>query len=58
MNDRITEYAEQAARREAQRKYHREWRAKNPEKVRASNQRYWEKKGREFLASLAKEGHA
>lgn len=25
-------------------KYVREWRAKNPEKVKAANQRYWERK--------------
>lgn len=27
----------------------REWRAKNKDKVRASNKRYWEKKAREYL---------
>ena len=32
--------------REAQRAYKREWRAKNKDKVRASNNRYWEKKAR------------
>ena len=27
----------------------KEWRAKNKDKVRESNKRYWEKKAREFL---------
>lgn len=30
--------------RKAQREYMREWRRKNPEKVRAINKRYWERK--------------
>lgn len=30
--------------REAQRKYQREWRAKNKDKVAAINRRYWQKK--------------
>lgn len=30
--------------REARRLYQREWRSRNPEKVRALNARYWEKK--------------
>ena len=46
-----------AAAREARREYQRRWRASNPDKVRAANQRYWEKKGQEFLQSLA-EGRA
>lgn len=29
---------------EARRQYYREWRKKNPDKVRAAMQRYWEKK--------------
>lgn len=37
--------------REERRRYAREWRAKNREKVRASNQRYWEKRVRERLGS-------
>lgn len=32
------------AAREAKNKYLREWRRKNPDKVRAANNRYWEKK--------------
>lgn len=30
--------------REAQRAYFREWRKKNPDKIREKNRRYWEKK--------------
>lgn len=32
--------------RAAQRDYHRAWRAKNPEKVKAAQQRYWLKKAK------------
>ena len=32
------------AARIARNKYMREWRAKNPDKVRATKERYWEKK--------------
>ena len=39
MNNTISEAA-----REAQRAYYREWRKKNPDKVREKNRRYWEKK--------------
>ncbi|ANU54644.1 phosphatase [Acutalibacter muris] len=38
--------------REAQREYQRQWRRKNPDKVREMNRRYWEKKAWE----KAKEG--
>lgn len=30
--------------REERRRYAKEWRAKNPEKVQAANRRYWEKR--------------
>lgn len=40
--------------KEAQREYQRQWRAKNPDKVRAKNRRYWEKKARE---AMEKEGN-
>ena len=30
--------------KEARRKYHKEWAAKNPEKVRETVRRYWERK--------------
>ena len=31
---------------EARRRYYREWRKKNPDKVRANNKRYWAKKAK------------
>lgn len=34
--------------REANRRYKAEWRKKNPDKVRASNERYWLKKAEEM----------
>ncbi len=37
---------QELARRERN-EYHKKWRARNPDKVRAKNQRYWEKKARE-----------
>lgn len=36
------------AAREAQRTYMREWRKKNPERVREKNQRYWERKAKQM----------
>lgn len=30
--------------KEARRKYHKEWAAKNPDKVKEINRRYWERK--------------
>ncbi|MBQ8075622.1 MAG: hypothetical protein IJ237_06520 [Oscillospiraceae bacterium] len=35
--------------RQARNKYQREWRAKHPDKVRAINMRYWQKKVMEEL---------
>ena len=35
--------------REAKRQYMREWRKKNPERVKANNRRYWERKANAFL---------
>ena len=35
--------------REKQREYLREWRKKNPDKVREYNKRYWKKKALEML---------
>lgn len=43
--------------REVQRQYQREWRKKNPDKVRAKNQRYWERKARKLLEASEKEGN-
>ena len=41
------------AAREAKRKYERDWRKNNPDKVREKNRRYWEKKAREQSQNLA-----
>lgn len=40
------------AKREARRAYYRQWRAKNPDKVKAYQERYWDKKGREYLQNI------
>ena len=53
-NQILKDYAEAAAKREAQREYQRRWRQNNPDKVKAIQQRYWEKKGREHLENLLK----
>ena len=45
-NNRAVERVLSDKAREAQRAYKREWRAKNKDKVKASNNRYWEKKAR------------
>ena len=37
--------------REERRRYAREWRAKNPDKVKAACQRYWKKKALERQAA-------
>lgn len=36
--------------REAQREYLREWRKRNPERVRESNKRYWQKRAAKLAA--------
>ncbi len=40
----MTEQELELARKRAQAEYHREWRKKNPEKVRDANRRYWQRK--------------
>ena len=40
--------------RKANREYKKEWRKKNPDKVKASNERYWLKKAREIMEKEAK----
>ena len=50
--DNITQIEEIA--RKIRNKRIREWRAKNKDKVRASNKRYWEKKAREYLKKEGK----
>lgn len=44
--------------RAAQREYYREWRAKNPDKVRAKNLRYWQRKAEKAAEQQGKEGVA
>ena len=47
----------EAAKREARRAYQKEWRRKNPDKVRANHDRFWAKKAAEMMAAAAeKEG--
>lgn len=53
-NQILKDYAAAAAKREARREYQRKWRQNNPDKVKAIQQRYWEKKGREYLETLFK----
>ena len=43
--------------RAARREYYRQYRKKNPDKVREANRRYWEKKARESAAEQ-EESHA
>ena len=50
-------YEAAAAAREANRDYQRRWRASNRDKVKEYQRRYWEKKGKEYMQSLA-EGRA
>ena len=53
----INEQLEELAR-EKQREYLREWRKKNPDKVKEYNKRYWRKKALEMLKeSKKKEGY-
>lgn len=40
--------------REEQREYYRQWRAKNKDKVRENNRRYWEKRAQKKLAEMQK----
>lgn len=39
---------------EARREYKRQWRKKNPDKVKAAEKRYWEKKAAQMTAELEK----
>lgn len=43
------------AARKARNDYHNEWAKKNPDKVKAANRRYWERKAQEAALTL-KEG--
>ena len=48
-NERYHAQLSEAAK-EARRAYAREWRRRNPDKIRAARDRYWEKKAREAKA--------
>jgi polyhydroxyalkanoate synthesis regulator phasin len=39
--------------RQAQREYRKQWRSKNPDKVRAAQERYWTKKAHELQREKA-----
>lgn len=41
-------------KREARREYQREWRKKNPDKLKAAQERYWLKKAAEIAAKREK----
>lgn len=43
--------------RNARNAYYRAWRAKNPEKVRSSNERYWRKKAADLARRKEAEAH-
>ena len=51
-NDEQNQAIVELAKREAQRKYQREWRKNNPDKVKANQQRYWEKKGIKIIGGM------
>lgn len=51
-NDEQNQAIAELAKREAKRKYQREWRKNNPDKVKAQNDRYWEKKGIKIIGGM------
>lgn len=44
------------AAREAQRAYRRAWAKKNPDKVKAAQERYWERKAKEAMCNGEEKG--
>ena len=44
----------QELKREARREYQRQWRKKNPDKLKAAQERYWSKKAAEIAAKREK----
>lgn len=44
----------QELKKQARREYSREWRKRNPEKVRAAQERYWAKKAAEIAVKREK----
>lgn len=55
--DGYMESLQELAKANAKREYMRQWRRKNPDKVKAAQDRYWQKKGAAYLQSL-QEGQA
>ena len=53
--EKITDNEIKEMAREAHNAYQREWRAKNKDKVKASNERYWEKRVKRLLAEENKD---
>ena len=51
-NDEQNQAIAELAKREAKRQYQREWRRNNPDKVKANQQRYWEKKGIKIIGGM------
>lgn len=47
-SNNVLSAAARDARRKYKREYMRKWRAANPDRVKANNARYWEKKATEF----------
>jgi len=41
--------------RAVKREYHRQWRAKNPDKIKARNERYWTKQAEKKMKQEVKE---
>jgi hypothetical protein len=46
----MTEQEIQEIIREEKKKYAKEWRAKNPDKVKANTERYWRRKAEKLIA--------
>ena len=54
-NDEQNQAIAELAKREAKRKYQREWRKNNPDKVKEYNDRYWENKGIKIIGGMCPE---
>ncbi len=54
-NDEQNQAIAELAKREAKRKYQREWRKNNPDKVKEYNDRYWENKGIKIIGGMCQD---
>lgn len=54
--DLANQLGEQARKTRAE--YYRQWRAKNPDKVREKNRRYWENRAKKLQASEGRDSDA